>query len=182
MKPSKIIIETERLILRTWKESDIAPIVALNKDPRVMEFFPSVLTQKQTEEFIKRLEKHFEKHGFTLYPVELKKTHQCIGFVGLATIPFKTAFTPAIEIGWRLAYDYWGKGYATEAAKAVLNYAFNDLKMNKIVSFTTSKNVGSRRVMEKIGMIHNPKYDFNHPKLGKDSPLLKHVFYEIIKT
>lgn len=174
-----IIIETKRLILRTWKKSDLKPMIQINQDPRVMEFFPSTLTQKKTEELVERLTNHYKKHGFTLYPVELKKTKECIGMVGIATVPFKTAFTPAVEIAWRLAPEHWGNGYATEAAKAVIHHAFTVLNIKKIVAFTTSKNIASQRVMEKIGMQRNTAFDFEHPKLDKKSPLLKHIFYEI---
>ena len=175
------ILETERLILRTWNEKDIAPMTAINQDPKVCEYLPSIGNRSTTEAMLQRFIKHFNEHHFSLYAVELKSTDEMIGFLGLIPPSFEAHFTPAIEIGWRLASMHWNKGYATEAALAVLDYGFNQLKLNEIVSFTVPKNRASRRVMEKIGLNHNPKDDFDHPKLDEDSPLKRHVLYRLAR-
>ncbi|HEY2566853.1 MAG TPA: GNAT family N-acetyltransferase, partial [Candidatus Aquirickettsiella sp.] len=116
---------------------------------------------------------------FTVYAVELKSNREFIGFAGLLVVSFEAHFTPAVEIGWRLAFRHWGNGYATEAAKAIVDFAFSTLRLKKVVSFTVENNIRSRRVMEKIGMHHNPQDDFDHPKLPKNSPLCWHVLYRL---
>ena len=174
------ILETSRLIFRTFNDMDLSAMTAINQDPDVMKYFPSMLDQEQTKSFIKCIMSHYQKYGFSLYAVELKSTSEMIGFVGLlhrTKEEFNVPFMPATEIGWRLASKHWNKGYATEAATAVLNYAFNVLNLNKIVSFTVVDNKASRRVMEKIGLHHSSIDDFDHPQLEKDSPLCRHVLY-----
>ena len=175
------IIETSRLILRTWEEKDIDAMTLIDQDTKVCEFLPSIGTREETEARTQRIMQHYEQHGFCLYAVELKSTHQFIGWIGLSIPSFEAHFTPSVEIGWRLDSKHWNKGYATEGAKAVLYYAFTKLNLNKVVSFTTVNNTASRRVMEKIGMHRNPRDDFNHPKLNKSHPLCKHVLYRISK-
>lgn len=175
------ILETDRLILRTWQPNDIMPMAAINQDPKVMEYFPALQGLESTKQLIKKFTRHFEENGYTFYAVELKTDHTFIGFVGLAIANFEAHFTPATEIGWRIAAKYWGKGYATEAAKAVLQYAFTMLNLEEVVSFTAMDNTRSRRVMEKIVLYHNPTDDFNHPKLDKNSPLRRHVLYRLKK-
>lgn len=177
-----IILETKRLLLRTWKESDIESMTAINQDPKVCEFLPRIGNRASTEAMIHRFIRQYKQHGFCLYAVELKSTKEMIGFVGLDIPSFEAHFMPAVEVGWRLASRYWGKGYATEAAKAVLHYAFKELGMDEIVSFTAVDNKASRRVMEKLGMHHNPHDDFDHPTVEKDSPLKRHVLYRISKN
>ena len=175
------ILETDQLILRTWNETDIAPMTAINQDPNVCEYLPNLGNRATTEAMLQRFTNHFNEHHFSLYAVELKRTHEMIGFLGLIPPSFEAHFTPAIEIGWRLASLHWNKGYATEGARAVLDYAFKQLKLDEIVSFTVPHNLASRRVMEKIGMHHNPNDDFDHPKLDQNSPLKRHVLYRIAK-
>lgn len=165
-----IILETERLILRTWKTGDIEKLAAISADPVVMRYFPSTQDFTYTEKLITRFMEDYQNSGFTLYAVEIKKSGEFIGFVGLDPTSFEAHFTPAIEIGWRLASQHWNKGYATEAAKVVLKHAFINLGLTEIVSFTAVDNKQSRRVMKKIGMHHDPKDDFDHPKLDKTSP------------
>lgn len=174
-------IYTERLHLRRWKESDKEPFAALNADPVVMEFFPNTLSREESDAFVQRIEERFEKWGFGPWAVELKETGQFIGYVGLAIPQFEAPFMPAVEIGWRLAKEYWGKGYATEAANACLDVAFNQLGLKEIISFTVPANIPSRKVMERLGMTHNPADDFAHPRLPADHPLSKHVLYRITK-
>jgi len=177
-----IILQTERLILRTWQQTDIEVMTEINQDPKVCEFLPGIGDQVTTEAFVHRMIQHYHDHGFTLYAVEIEATHAFIGFVGLSIPSFQAHFTPAVEIGWRLASQYWGEGYATEAAKAVLHYAFTELGLDEIVSFTVVNNKASRRVMEKIGLQHEANDDFDHPKLDDDSPLKRHVLYRLSRN
>jgi len=185
-------LTTARLVLRRWRAADREPFQALNADPRVMEFFPSVLTPKETDKAIARIEQHFDRHGFGLYDAELIETETFIGFIGLNIPTFEAPFMSApgssrtglrpsgvIEIGWRLAYDCWGQGLASEGARAVVRHAFERLRLPSLVSFTTTANLRSRRVMEKIGMVHDPSGDFDHPRLAEDHPLRRHVLYRL---
>jgi RimJ/RimL family protein N-acetyltransferase len=174
-----IILKTKRLILRTWEEQDLDPMSAINQDPLVCEFLPKIGDRAATKALIQRFINHYEKYGFTAYAVELKSNGEFIGFVGLLVVSFEAPFTPAVEIGWRLGSQHWGQGYATESAKAVVDFAFTILKLEEIVSFTVENNIRSRRVMEKIGMQHDPHDDFDHPKLSKNSPLCRHVLYRL---
>lgn len=183
---SKIIITTERLKLRTWLMEDIPMMALISSDPKVMEYFPATQDLKATERLINRINEQYKNYGYTLYATEIKETGEFIGFVGLSHPPFiipdfKSSVRPIVEIGWRLSSDHWGKGYATEAAKAVLAYAFNVLNLNEIISFTTIANVRSRKVMEKIGLCHDEQDDFAHPMLDDNSPLTKHVLYRLTR-
>lgn len=147
-----MMTETDRLILRRWQASDVDPFVALNADPRVMEFFPATLSRAQTEAMIETIEKRIDQHGFGLWAVELKATKEFIGFIGLNVPGYALPFSPCVEVGWRLAFNYWGKGYAQEGARAALTFGFEKMRLNEIVSFTTVANIRSRRVMEGIGV------------------------------
>ncbi len=174
-----ISLETRRLVLRAWKKHDLDPMSVINQDPLVCKFFPKIGNRTETKTLISRFINHYEKYGFSAYAVELKSNSEFIGFVGLLVASFEAHFTPAVEIGWRLDSKCWGKGYATEAAKAVIDLAFITLKLEEVVSFTAENNIRSRRVMEKIGMQHNLCDDFDHPKLPKNSPLCRHVLYRL---
>ncbi|WP_339049636.1 GNAT family N-acetyltransferase [Rickettsiella endosymbiont of Xylota segnis] len=174
-----IILKTKRLILRTWKEQDLDSMSAINQDPLVCEFLPKIGDRVATKNLIQLFNNHYEKYGFTAYAMELRSNGKFIGFVGLLIPSIEAHFTPAVEIAWRLGFQHWGKGYATEAAKAVIDFAFTTLKLEEVVSFTAENNIRSRRVMEKIGMHHNPQDDFDHPKLPKNSPLSRHVLYRL---
>lgn len=171
-----VYIETERLILRSWKPEDLLLFIAMNKDEQVMRYFPAILSDEETIAFYKRIQDEFNKMGWGLYAVEIKSTEEFIGYVGLHEIGFDADFTPGVEIGWRLAADYHNQGYATEAAKAVLNLA-KDAGIERLFSFTAKINAPSERIMQKIGMVKTR--EFNHPKLSNDSPLYIHVLYEI---
>lgn len=178
------MIQTPRLVLRQWKESDFKPFAKLNADPRVMECFPSILTQEESTQMARRMETKIEERGWGWWAVSVPGVSDFIGFIGLnpvdkATLP--VPFTPTVEVGWRLAYEYWGKGYATEGARACLDYGFKTLNLPEIVSFTATQNARSRRVMERIGMHTDPKDDFDHPKLPAGHPLKRHVLYRINK-
>lgn len=176
-----IILETERLILRTWKECDIDPMAVIDQDPKVCEHLPGIGNREATAAGIEKMTQHYQEHGFGFYAIELKSSLELIGFLGIKIPFFESHFTPAVEIGWRLASNHWNQGYATEGAKAVLAYAFDILKLNEVVSFTVVNNKASRRVMEKIGMQYNPTEDFAHPHLAKGHPLKQHVLYRLSK-
>lgn len=176
-----IIIETERLLLRTWKDKDISPYYDINQDPNVIEFLLGPLTREQVSNFIQAANHHQDKHGYALWAVELKEAGELIGFIGLNYTDWEAHFTPAVEIGWRLGSAYWGKGYATEGAKAVLSYGFKVCDLQEIVSFTVPDNSRSIRVMEKIGLKRDVDGDFTHPKLLPDHPLSRHVLYRIAR-
>ncbi|MBN8827716.1 MAG: GNAT family N-acetyltransferase [Sphingobacteriia bacterium] len=172
-------LEAERVILREWKEEDVEPFAKINQDPKVMEFMPKLLTKQEVNEWIERIKLHFKNNNFGMFACELKETKKFIGYIGLQNVAFEASFTPCVEVAWRLASDHWGKGLATEGAKRVLEFAFNDLKLKEVLAFTVPKNLPSRRVMEKLGMTHDPKENFNHPKLPLEHPLSLHVLYRI---
>jgi RimJ/RimL family protein N-acetyltransferase len=172
-------LKTDRLLLRRWRDSDRIPFQAMNADPRVMGFFPSPLSPDESDALIARAENNFKRHGFGPFAVELVEDRSFIGFIGLSTPNFDAPFMPAVEVGWRLAFDCWGRGLATEGARAVIHYAFEDLRLDSLVSFTVPGNLRSRRVMEKLGMTHDPHDDFDHPSLPEDHPLRRHVLYRL---
>ncbi|MFY9657096.1 MAG: GNAT family N-acetyltransferase [Methylocystis sp.] len=173
------ILATPRLRLRAWRDEDLAPFAALNADPRVMEFFPRLLNHEESDAFARRAGAELSERGFGLWAVEAPGEATFIGYVGLAEPYFGAAFTPAIEIGWRLAFDHWGQGYATEAARAVLAYGFERLALTEIVSYTSHHNRRSRAVMERLGMRHSTSDDFDHPGLPNGHPLQRHVLYRL---
>ena len=171
-------IETERLILRRWQPEDVEPFAAMNADPRVMEFYLKTLNRSETEAMIAWIEQRIEEHGFGLWATELKGTGQLIGFIGLSVVPEHLfPFSPCTEIGWRLAFDQWGHGYAQEGARAALSFGFNRAGLEEIVSFTAVINLRSRRVMEKIGMTYDSTADFDHPRVPEGDRLRRHVLY-----
>jgi RimJ/RimL family protein N-acetyltransferase len=172
-------IETDRLLLRRWTEKDRAPFFRLNSDARVMEFMPNRLSRLESDLLVDQIEDHFRKHSFGLYALELREDHSFIGFLGLAIPAFTAHFTPCVEIGWRLSANHWGRGLATEGARAVVRRAFEVVRLDALVSFTVPANIRSRRVMEKIGMTHNAAEDFDHPNLPEGHPLRHHVLYRL---
>jgi len=175
-------VRTDRLILRRWRHSDREPFARLNADPRVMEFFPQPLSAGESDALADRIEAHFEERGFGLYAAELGEDGSFIGYVGLAAPRFSAHFTPAVEIGWRLDAAYWGRGLATEGAREIVRHAFEDLGLTALVSFTAPANVRSVRVMEKLGMTHDPADDFDHPGLADGDPLRRHVLYRLVNS
>lgn len=172
-------LRTERLLLRRWRRDDVEPFATMNADPVVMEHFPRLLTSGETAEMIRGLEAEFDECGFGLWAAERREDHAFIGFIGLHRPAWEAAFTPCVEVGWRLAVPYWGKGYATEGARAVLAYGFESLGLPEIVSFTIAANTRSWHVMEKLGMTRNPADDFDHPRCLDDDRLRRHVLYRI---
>jgi ribosomal-protein-alanine N-acetyltransferase len=171
------MLETERLRLREWRAEDREPFARMCADPRVMEFFPAPLTAEESAAAIERGRAHFARHGFGFWAAELRATGAFIGFIGIAVPGFEAHFTPCVEIGWRLAAEYWGRGLATEGARASLRYGFDELGLPEIVAFTAAANVRSRRVMEKLGMSHDAADDFDHPRIAEGHPLRRHVLY-----
>jgi RimJ/RimL family protein N-acetyltransferase len=172
-------LRTSRLLLRWWRPDDREAFARLNADPLVVEFLPKALTRDESDTIADRIEAHFAQHGFGLWAVEIPGVALFAGFIGLSIPRFKFHFTPCIEIGWRLAAETWNCGYATEGALAALDFAFTHLKADEIVSFTVPNNLRSRRVMEKLGMTHDPAEDFDHPVLPEGHPLRRHVLYRI---
>lgn len=174
-----IMIDTDRLLLRPWKDSDKDAFAQLNCSENVMEFFPSTLTREESDALADSIIEHITDTGWGLWAAEEKNSGNFIGFIGLSRYEGNTHFSPAIEVGWRLLDSYWGKGYAPEGARAALDYAFNQLDLDEVVSFTSSTNQKSRRVMEKIGMTYDPTDDYDHPKISDGHPLQRHVLYRI---
>lgn len=170
---------TERLLLRRWQDGDREPFRRLNADPQVMEFLPGPLPPVAADRLILRMESHFKRYGFGLWAAELRENRALLGFIGLSVPRFEAPFMPAVEIGWRLAAGYWGRGLATEGAGAALRYGFLEAGLERIVSFTVPGNMRSRRVMEKLGMAYDPKGDFDHPALPPGHPLRRHLLYRL---
>lgn len=168
-------LTTDRLLLRAWTDADREPFAALNADPEVMEHFPSVLTRAESDHMVDLIAEGLTRRGWGLWAVELREDGAFIGFVGLNEVPFEAEFTPAVEIGWRVARPYWGRGYATEAARAALDCAFGTIGLDRVVSFTALSNVRSRAVMERIGLARVGEFD--HPRLPEGHQLRRHVLY-----
>jgi RimJ/RimL family protein N-acetyltransferase len=174
-------LRTERLWMRRWRPEDREPFAALNADPRVVEFLPGPLTRAESDERAARIEAHFQEYGYGLWAVEVVGVAPFVGFVGLAVPRFDSPFMPCVEIGWRLAAEHWGRGHATEGARAALDFGFQRLSLDEIVSYTVPDNVRSRRVMEKIGMTHRSDEDFDHPLLPQGHRLRRHVLYRLAR-
>jgi ribosomal-protein-alanine N-acetyltransferase len=175
-------IRTARLRIRSWRDDDLEPFAAMNADPRVMEFFPSVHSREESAKYFAGGRARMAERGYGLWPVEVVGGASFIGMVGLSDPRFEAPFMPAVEIGWRLAAEHWGRGYATEAARAVLAFGFERLALAQIVSFTTVGNARSRRVMEKLGMRRTPEDDFLHPQIPEGHPQRPHVLYRLARA
>jgi RimJ/RimL family protein N-acetyltransferase len=175
-------LETARLLLRRWHASDREPFAALNGDGRVMEHFPAPLTRAESDRLIARIEAGFERRAFGLWALEVRATGEFVGFTGLEATSLRAHFTPAVEVGWRLARSAWGRGYATEAALAALAFGFTEMGLDEIVSFTSIGNLRSRAVMERVGMRRDPAEDFDHPLVAEGDPLRRHVLYRISRA
>jgi RimJ/RimL family protein N-acetyltransferase len=175
-------LTTARLRMRPWRTEDLPALAALNADPRVMEFFPKILDRTESDAMVARIDQHFLRHGFGLWAIEVVDVADFIGFVGLSVPQFDAHFTPCVEIGWRLAYEHWGRGYAIEAARAAADFGFREPGLKQIVSFTVPANHRSRRVMERLGMTHWPAEDFDHPSLPEGHPLRRHVLYRLSRS
>ena len=174
-----IEFETERLRLRRWQSADREPFAALNSDRRVMEFFPSLLTRAEGDAMADRCESLIRERGWGFWAVESKAIGEFIGFVGLHTPSALLPFSPCVEVGWRLAFEHWGKGLASEAAKGALRVAFESLNLEEVVSFTALGNSRSRAVMERLGMCESGTFD--HPQVAENSPLRLHCLYRLAR-
>lgn len=172
-------METERLIMRRWRDADRVPFAEMNADPEVMRHFPSVMTREESDSFVDRIERQFDSLGYGWWALEERESGRFIGFTGLVLQTFDAPFLPAVEIGWRLAQPAWGHGYATEAARRSVRHAFEEAGLDAIISMTAVRNTRSRAVMERIGMTRDPAEDFDHPRLSQDSPILRHVLYRL---
>jgi RimJ/RimL family protein N-acetyltransferase len=172
-------VETDRLVLRGFLDRDRAPFAALNADARVMEHFPNALTRGESDELVDRFGQRWDEDGLGLWAVERRDDGAFLGFTGLAPPRFEADFTPCVEVGWRLAAEAWGHGYATEAARAALAFGFEVRGLSEILSWTVPANLRSRAVMERIGMTHDPADDFDHPNIAVGSPLRRHVLYRL---
>ena len=177
-----VIARTDRLTLRHWRKSDREPFARRNADSQVMEFMPHLLTEAESNVFADRIEEHFRRYGFGLYAVDVTATGSFIGFIGLAVPTFQAAFTPCVEIGWRLSAHHWGQGLATEGAREIARRAFEVIGLESLVSMTVPANTRSRRVMEKLGMMHDPRDDFDHPKFPNGHALRRHVLYRLPRS
>ncbi len=174
-------IETERLVLRRWSDQDRDGFAALNADPEVMEHFPGILAREESDQLLNQFERHFEEFGFGLWAVETRWSPRLVGFAGLAVPTFRTHFTPAVEIGWRFARAEWGNGFATEAAKAALDFGFDEADLEDVLSWTVPANERSQEVMIRLGMSRAPELDFDHPRLLDDARLRHHIVYRITR-
>lgn len=175
-------LHTRRLLLRRWREDDLAPFAAMNADPEVMELFPSPLDRASSDNLVGRIERGFAEHGFGLWALHVASSGGFIGFTGLSVPGFEAAFTPAVEVGWRLAREAWGHGYVTEAATTALDAAFGPLALAEVVSFTSVANVRSQAVMRRLDMTRDPAEDFDHPSFPAGHRLAGHVLYRTTAT
>jgi RimJ/RimL family protein N-acetyltransferase len=177
-----VTLRTERLILRPWRDEDREPFARMNADPRVMEHFPACLDRAESDASVDRIRAGFAERGYGPWAAELPGVVPFIGFVGLAVPRFQAHFTPCVEVGWRLAAEHWGQGYAQEGARAALDHAFGPAGLAEVVSMTVPGNWRSRRVMESLGMYRVPEDDFDHPLMPHGHPLRRHVLYRLRAT
>ncbi|MEO8481395.1 MAG: GNAT family N-acetyltransferase [Acidobacteriota bacterium] len=170
-------LETSRLRLRQWRDADRAPFAAMVADAEVMRYFPSTMSRAESDHFVDRVLAGFARRGFGWWAVEIPGRATFVGFIGLSIPSFDAHFTPCVEVGWRLAREHWGLGYATEGARACLDLGFDVLGLTEIVALTAHDNLRSRRVMAKLGMLHDPSDDFEHPGIPIGHPLRPQVLY-----
>ena len=175
-------VRTERLLLRPWRDEDLEPLAAMNADPHVMEHFPGIMSRNASDAQMDRFRAHWAELGWGPWAVEVPGTAPFIGFVGIARQ--LAPGWPVVEVGWRLARPYWGRGYATEGADRALALGFDTLNLDEIVSFTVPQNTRSRAVMERLGMHCDPADDFNHPRIDpmRYPQLVRHVLYRLTQS
>lgn len=172
-------LRSERLVLRPWREDDLGPFAALNADPETMRFFPAPLSRVESDALVERMVLTFAESGMGMWAVEVAGGPAFVGAVGLVPVRFEAPFTPAVEVGWRLAREHWGRGYATEAARQVLRFGFQEQGLAEIVSFTAAVNQPSQAVMARLGMHRDPDDDFVHPRIPSPHRLQPHVLYRL---
>jgi RimJ/RimL family protein N-acetyltransferase len=180
--PTTLQLETARLILRPWRESDRVPFAAMNADPEVMTFFASTMTREESDAALVRFQTAYERDGFGFFAAELRDTGAFAGIIGAQTMrdAVPNLPQPAVEIGWRLPRDAQGMGLATEGARATVEFTFNTLGLTEVVAVTAIGNRASRRVMEKLGMTHRPDLDFDHQRVPQGHPHLRHTLYQLM--
>jgi RimJ/RimL family protein N-acetyltransferase len=174
-----VTLSGDRVCLRPWREEDRDAFAAMNADARVMTFFRSCLSRAESDTMVDHIQEHFNQRGFGLWALEVPGVAPFAGFTGLSVPRFNAHFTPCVEVGWRLAFEHWGRGYATEAGRLALGYAFGALALSDVVSFTSVGNHRSRSVMERLGMRRNPADDFDYPWFPEGHPLRRHVLYRL---
>ena len=173
------MIRTERLLLRRWRDSDREPFASMNADPSVVEHLQGPMSRERSDDFVDRIERHWDEHGWGLWAVEVPGVAPFVGYVGLW--PAGYVAEGMVEVGWRLASEHWGHGYATEAAREALRFGFEEVGFDEIVSFTVPQNVRSWRVMERIGLVRDASGDLDHPRVDPAAypHLVRHVFYRL---
>jgi RimJ/RimL family protein N-acetyltransferase len=174
------MIETARLILRPWQDSDLPPFAEQNADPVVMRYLVGPLTRERSDAYVAQAVMHLAETGYCKWAVEAPGVAAFIGAVGLSRVKFKAPFTPAVEVSWRLHRHYWGRGYATEAARAAIEDGFTRVGLQEIVALTTLGNTASQRVMERLGMTRT--IEFDHPAVAENSPLRRHILYRLARA
>ena len=172
-----LILQTDRLLLRNWEEQDFGPYHAMNNDPVVCEYFPDLQTEAQSRSVITRYRAQEQRDGYSFQPLIERATGDFIGDIGLAKVEFDAGFQGVTEIGWMMQRQFWGRGYATEMARALLDHAFTVLGLAEVVAFTVPANARSRRVMERLGMVQDEAAGFDHPNIAEGHPLRRHVLY-----
>lgn len=182
MEANAPCLRTKRLRLRPWRNDDLDALAAMNADPDVMRYFPKCLNRDGSAEMMARNTQHMQRHGFAWWALEVPGVSSFAGGVSLLMPGFDAHFTPAFEIGWRLPKAFWGKGYATEAARAVLDFAFYHIGLSEVVSYTTVDNEQSRKVMTRLGMTNRSADNFGHPLLPFNHPFKHHVLYRLTRT
>jgi RimJ/RimL family protein N-acetyltransferase len=174
-----VTLSSSRIRLRRWRDEDRETFAAMNSDARVMEFFRGCLTRGESDAMVDRIQKHFGEYGFGLWAIEVPGAAAFIGFAGLSWARFSAHFTPCVEVGWRLAFEHWGHGYATEAARLAIDHGFKTVGLSEVVSFTSVTNRRSRAVMQRLGMHRDPAEDFDHAGLPEGHALRRHVLYRL---
>jgi RimJ/RimL family protein N-acetyltransferase len=175
------VLHGERIVLRGWRGDDLRPFAELNADPRVMEHFPAPLTRAESDAFVRdRIVPQFAERGFGLWALEVPGVAPFAGYVGLLVHDFEADFTPCVEVGWRLAFPYWGNGYATEGARAALAFGFDEAGLEEIVSICVPANRRSVAVMERLGMTYTGEFD--HPRFPPGHRLRRHVLYRLAQA
>jgi RimJ/RimL family protein N-acetyltransferase len=173
------VLTTPRLTLRNWRETDLLPFAALNADAATMEFMPRCLTRAESDELARLAQSNIGRRGWGLWALEVQESQEFIGCVGLTMPAFRAHFTPCIACDWRLKRASWGRGYATEAARECLRFAFENLVLPEVLAFTVPANARSRAVMERLGMSRDLAGDFEHPRLPPGHALRHHVLYRL---